>query len=39
MGKSNSSSIYTRHWLNNSFTDTDFDVRNPRYGYAEGRKR
>jgi len=30
---------YTRLRLNNSFTDTDFDVRNPRYGYAEGRKR
>jgi hypothetical protein len=30
---------YTRLKLNNGLTDMDFDVRNPRYGYAEGRKR
>lgn len=29
---------YTRLTLNIGLTDTDFDVRNPRYGYAEGRE-
>ncbi len=28
---------YTKVKLNNAFTDQDFDVKNPRYGYAEGR--
>jgi len=28
---------YTRVKLNNGFNDQDFDVKNPRYGYAEGR--
>jgi hypothetical protein len=29
---------YTKLKLNNGFSDTDFDVRNPRYGYSEGRQ-
>jgi hypothetical protein len=28
---------YTKIKLNNGYTDRDFDVKNPRYGFAEGR--
>jgi hypothetical protein len=28
---------YTKIKLNNGYTDQDFDVKNPRYGFAEGR--
>jgi hypothetical protein len=29
---------YAKLKLGTGLTDTDFDVRNPRYGYAEGRQ-
>lgn len=29
---------YSRFEWNNDFTDADFDIRNPRYGYAEGQR-